>query len=1517
MATQVYLLPLNDDGAPAVPGGYIFLPPPSDPPYLLQFLVEGSSQICRKGSLWTNIPPPGQIFDSGTFTEFELIIDNGLAPEFNRELKINIPITCAGAFSFYITYSSLPQLSDSNSPSPSFQIRTDTYYIDVCPDIRLNGKHMPVDSLSIFSVISKFMGQYPTDWVKHLEGIGRRGYNVVHFTPLMKRGSSDSPYSIFNQLEFDPSTFPNGEKDITDMVEKMEKDYGLLALTDVVWNHTAHNSQWLQEHPEAGYSTATAPWLEAAFDLDDALLGFGNDLESIGLPTVFNSTEDLQSVIKQIKPHVIEKIKLWEFYVLDVKRDSKAIVDAWKSGQVEYPKGGFGEVGVGGLSQIREWTCETQAAFLRDKALENGGQIIGRYDRKINPKIGASLLTALYGRYGTMGDIEEIKGNISKILDVLNLPLFEEFDRDVSDICNQLFNRTKYLRLDEHGPRLGPVTPQNPLIETYFTRLPLNDNTAHHNPKALALVNNGWVWNADALIDNAGPNSRSYLKREVIVWGDCVKLRYGKSPEDNPFLWDYMKKYTTLMATHFAGFRIDNCHSTPLPVAEYLLHEARRIRPNLMVYAELFTGSEEMDYLFTKRLGLTALIREAMQAWSTAELSRLVHRHGGRPIGSFDSSLLSTWSQKDDNFSNRHIRPSTVHALFMDCTHDNEMPTQKRDPRDTLPNAALVAMCASAIGSVMGYDEIYPEHINIVSEKRLYKSVFSDSEIQGVTGHGGIGAVKKVLNKLHTEMAIDEYDETYIHHEGEYITIHRVHPHTRRGFLLVAHTAFSSEAANKTLPPVHLGGTKARLLGTWTLEVDNESSTLKSITSDKMILRGLPSVVSELSGVQLEEKGNDTFVHIPSHFPPGSIALIETYIQEADLPASLSDFITSGADEAFQSIDLAGLNFVLYRCDSEERDSSDGKDGVYNIPNFGPLVYAGLQGWWSILEDIIRKNDLGHPLCDNLREGPWALDFVVGRMRRVIAQQGYTMLEEPAKWLEDRMNTVRRVPSFLLPKYFAIIMKTAYDAACRRAIQALGVILEHDQHFIHELALVSIQQLGLVKSASLYPHTHVPCLAAGLPHFATDWARCWGRDVFISLRGLLLVTGRFNDAKEHIIAFASVLKHGMIPNLLSSGKSTRYNSRDSIWFFLQAIQDYALIVPGGIQILKQEVSRRFLPYDDTWFPFDDERAYSQKSTIADVIQEVFQRHASGISFREYNAGPDLDMQMSSEGFQMDIKVDWNTGMIFGGNRWNCGTWMDKMGESDKAGSKGYPGTPRDGAPVEITGLVYSALRWVSGLGKRGLYAHDSVDIGPGRKVTFQSWAEKIKSNFEKCYYVPISPEEDSQFDVDPKYISRRGIYKDIYQSGNPSDDYQLRPNFSIAMVTASELFDSRRAFHALTTCDTVLRGPMGMATLDPSDPNYRPYYNNSEDSNDFATSKGRNYHQGPEWVWPTGYFLRATLKFALSTDKSHQFLMDIYQQIAIRLRGCRRALRDSMWKGLTELTNRNGELCPDSVSTRG
>jgi len=260
--------------------------------------------------------------------------------------------------------------------------------------------------------------------------------------------------------------------------------------------------------------------------------------------------------------------------------------------------------------------------------------------------------------------------------------------------------------------------------------------------------------------------------------------------------------------------------------------------------------------------------------------------------------------------------------------------------------------------------------------------------------------------------------------------------------------------------------------------------------------------------------------------------------------------------------------------------------------------------------------------------------------------------------------------------------------------------------------------------------------------------------------------------------------------------------------------------------------------------------------------------------------------------------------------------MDKMGESEKAGNKGYPGTPRDGAAIEITGMLYSTLKWVKELHEEGKYKYDGVDIEGGR-ISFGDWAAKIKEHFEWAYYVPREASEDKDYDVNPSIVNRRGIYKDLYKSGKEYEDYQLRPNFPIAMTVAPDLFDPEKALYALHLADTALRGPTGMATLDPSDLNYRPNYINSDDSTDFHTAKGRNYHQGPEWLWPTGFFLRAFLKFDLMRRKTPEERVETFQQITRRLRGCMDAIKESPWAGLTELTNKDGSFCGDSVRNGG
>lgn len=433
--------------------------------------------------------------------------------------------------------------------------------------------------------------------------------------------------------------------------------------------------------------------------------------------------------------------------------------------------------------------------------------------------------------------------------------------------------------------------------------------------------------------------------------------------------------------------------------------------------------------------------------------------------------------------------------------------------------------------------------------------------------------------------------------------------------------------------------------------------------------------------------------------------------------------------------------------------------------------------------------------------------------------------------------------------------------------------VKEGSRFVQALALGSVQCVAISDSADLpklspnvsapKPPSPCPTLSAGLPHFSTGYMRCWGRDTFIALRGLLLITGRYDEARYIILGFAACLRHGLIPNLLDNGNKSRFNCRDAIWWWLYSIRDYVNEAPHGKAILKEKVSRLF-PTDDAeaqapgvcvcimiivscWTLFWLNWIHQQDQPLHDVIQEALRIHFQGLVFRERNAGQSIDEHMVDRGFNNQIGVQPDTGFVFGGNDANCGTWMDKMGSSQKAGNKGVPTTPRDGSAVELVGLQAASLRFLHKLAAANEYPYKSVErVGKnGEKTvwTLERWADSIKENFDRNFFV--NPQSS-------QYVNKTGIYKDSFGATQPWADYQLRSNFPISMVAAPELFDPKHAWEALEQAKNNLLGPLGMKTLDPSDWSYRGSYDNDNDSDDAKVAHGANYHQGPVWnftIW--------------------------------------------------------------------
>ena len=76
---------------------------------------------------------------------------------------------------------------------------------------------------------------------------------------------------------------------------------------------------------------------------------------------------------------------------------------------------------------------------------------------------------------------------------------------------------------------------------------------------------------------------------------------------------EHMTKYVQDMTKMFNGFRLDNAHSTPIHVGEYLAMKAREVNPDLLIIAELFT-TKENEINFVTKIGINLLIKELI--WS-------------------------------------------------------------------------------------------------------------------------------------------------------------------------------------------------------------------------------------------------------------------------------------------------------------------------------------------------------------------------------------------------------------------------------------------------------------------------------------------------------------------------------------------------------------------------------------------------------------------------------------------------------------------------------------------------------------------------------------------------------------------------------------------------------------------------------------------------------------------------------------------------------------------------------------
>ena len=192
------------------------------------------------------------------------------------------------------------------------------------------------------------------------------------------------------------------------------------------------------------------------------------------------------------------------------------------------------------------------------------------------------------------------------------------------------------------------------------------------------------------------------------------------------------------------------------------------------------------------------------------------------------------------------------------------------------------------------------------------------------------------------------------------------------------------------------------------------------------------------------------------------------------------------------------------------------------------------------------------------------------------------------------------------------------------------------------------------------------------------------------------------------------------------------------------------------------------------------------------------------------------------GTRFQIRIDPEDGLLTQGEEGLQLTWMD-------AKVDGWVVTPRRGKAVELNALWYNALcnlaDWVIEQGDED-----------GARA-YREHAERCRASFNlRFWYHP------------------GGYLFDVVDAQGGGDDASCRPNQIIAISLPHPVLEPGRWASVLGVVREQLLTPVGLRSLAPGHPDYKPKYVGDIHDRDAA------YHQGTVWSWLIGPFVDALLK---------------------------------------------------------
>ena len=191
------------------------------------------------------------------------------------------------------------------------------------------------------------------------------------------------------------------------------------------------------------------------------------------------------------------------------------------------------------------------------------------------------------------------------------------------------------------------------------------------------------------------------------------------------------------------------------------------------------------------------------------------------------------------------------------------------------------------------------------------------------------------------------------------------------------------------------------------------------------------------------------------------------------------------------------------------------------------------------------------------------------------------------------------------------------------------------------------------------------------------------------------------------------------------------------------------------------------------------------------------------------------------GTRFGIGVDPADGLLRQGAEGYQLTWMDAKVDD-------WVVTPRRGKAVEINALWYNALRLLEG------WAREEQGDAAARPLT--EHAARARDAFNRRFWYEAG-----------------GYLYDVVD-GEQGDDPACRPNQLFAIALDHPVLDESRWAAVLEVARRRLWTPVGLRSLAPGHPDYKPRYDGDLRARDAA------YHQGTVWAWLLGPYVDAWLK---------------------------------------------------------